>query len=264
MRRKHLLIYHIYHVLTQRRVTADSIEDSLTVAPQIEWALFSNRDKFDLVVMYDDASEAFGPAFSALERAIYETAFRKMLKRMPVLLVGGIKAWKARFGEEGVVKESADTRLAREVGAHGRRKPRHKHGESRDMHAADTTFDSSPSSGLGLGLGGLEEGIRTLAFDPPSTSSSVGRHRVQTESTMGPSSTEYASPTPRADHRFSVDQTAGPSRLAMSPPEPPRLVRKPVISRPPSTQIPSKVVPDNVSQNSGVYFHKFLLTIVGQ
>lgn len=87
------------------RVTGQTIEDSLAVAPRHEWALFTNREKFDLVVLYDNASEAFGPAGSplaALVKAIYETEFRKMLKKSPVQLVGGFEAWKKEFGREGV------------------------------------------------------------------------------------------------------------------------------------------------------------------
>ena len=81
------------------------IEDSLIVAPRDEWILFCDRDKFDLVAIYDDASETPGPSeapLSRLERAIYETAFRK-IKTVPVLLVGGLNAWKREFGEREVV-----------------------------------------------------------------------------------------------------------------------------------------------------------------
>jgi hypothetical protein len=69
--------------------------------------LFCNRDKFDLIAIYDDASESPGPPdapLAKLIRAIYETAFRKILKRVPVLLIGGINAWKREFGEQELVK----------------------------------------------------------------------------------------------------------------------------------------------------------------
>jgi hypothetical protein len=68
--------------------------------------LFCNRDKFDLIAIYDDASETPGPPdapLARLERAIYETAFRKILKRVPVLLIGGLEAWKREFGEGELV-----------------------------------------------------------------------------------------------------------------------------------------------------------------
>lgn len=86
-------------------MSGESIEDSLTIAPRDESVLFRNRDKFDLIVIYDDASETPGPTdapISNLIRAIYVNAFRKILKRVPVLLIGGIQAWKREFGVQEV------------------------------------------------------------------------------------------------------------------------------------------------------------------
>lgn len=85
------------------RLDSDKLEDSLSVAPSHEAALFRNRDKFDLVVMYDDVSESLGPAGSPLStvmRIIFETAMHQALKRPPVILVGGLKAWRERFPHE--------------------------------------------------------------------------------------------------------------------------------------------------------------------
>jgi hypothetical protein len=95
---------------TPPSVTGETIEDSLSVAPRDEWVLFCNRDKFDLIAIYDDASETPGPPdapLSRLIRAIYETAFRKILKRVPVLLIGGLEAWKREFGDQELVVEQA-------------------------------------------------------------------------------------------------------------------------------------------------------------
>ena len=72
--------------------------------------MFCNRDKFDLIAIYDDASETPGPSdapLSKLERAIYETAFRKILKRVPVLLIGGLEAWKREFSQRELVVAEA-------------------------------------------------------------------------------------------------------------------------------------------------------------
>jgi ubiquitin carboxyl-terminal hydrolase 8 len=91
-------------------VTGETIEDSLSVAPRDEWVLFCNRDKFDIIAIYDDASETPGPPdapLARLIRAIYETAFRKILKRVPVLLIGGLEAWKREFGDQELVLEQA-------------------------------------------------------------------------------------------------------------------------------------------------------------
>ena len=69
--------------------------------------LFSNRDKFDLVAIYDDSSDSYGgpnTPLSVLVRAIYEVEFQKMLKRMPVLILGGFRGWKKDIGEDGIAR----------------------------------------------------------------------------------------------------------------------------------------------------------------
>lgn len=88
-------------------VTADALENSMVVGPRQEASLFSNREKFDLVAVYDDSSTSFGlenSPLSTLVRVISEQAFRKMLKRMPMMLVGGIAAWKKDLGETELVR----------------------------------------------------------------------------------------------------------------------------------------------------------------
>ncbi|KIK91609.1 hypothetical protein PAXRUDRAFT_149151 [Paxillus rubicundulus Ve08.2h10] len=87
-------------------MTAVSLEDSLLVAPREEWVLFQNRDKFDVVVLYDTCSEAYGGGtdpLSAFVRAVFEKAHgNKRLRNTPMLLVGGLEAWKKQFGDEVV------------------------------------------------------------------------------------------------------------------------------------------------------------------
>lgn len=78
----------------------------MVIAPKGEANLFSNRDKFDIVAVCDQSSTTFGgndSALSILVRVINEQAFRKYLKRMPMLLVGGVEAWKHDLGESEVV-----------------------------------------------------------------------------------------------------------------------------------------------------------------
>ncbi|KAJ3860134.1 ubiquitin carboxyl-terminal hydrolase 4 [Lentinula novae-zelandiae] len=96
-------------VLRRTDVTSHSIEDSLSLAPTSEASAFNNRHKFDLVVLYDRrstsfipgshvTSEASNPDMSTLLRAIWEREFRKTLRRMPMMLVGGYEAWAKEFG----------------------------------------------------------------------------------------------------------------------------------------------------------------------
>lgn len=91
-------------MLTPRSVTGEAIEDSLHVAPRHERTLFSNRDKFDVIILADKSSEAYpaNTALSAMVHAIYEVAFKKCLRHAPMLLVGGLDAWKRDIGDSEV------------------------------------------------------------------------------------------------------------------------------------------------------------------
>lgn len=88
-------------------MTAETLEDSMVIAPKGEASLFANRDKFDIVVVYDESSQTFGScdtAPSILVRVIHEQSFKKILKRMPMLLMGGMEAWKQDLGGAEVVR----------------------------------------------------------------------------------------------------------------------------------------------------------------
>ncbi|KAJ7367218.1 hypothetical protein DFH08DRAFT_645928, partial [Mycena albidolilacea] len=70
-------------------------------APTNETTMFKNRDKFDLIVVYDQSSQTLGgpnTPMSVLLRLISKTAFTKLLKRMPMALVGGFDAWRREVG----------------------------------------------------------------------------------------------------------------------------------------------------------------------
>jgi ubiquitin carboxyl-terminal hydrolase 8 len=58
------------------------------------------------VVIYDESTGTYetGSPVWSLFKAIYELAFKKMLKHNPMLLVGGIQAWKKHFGDVEVVR----------------------------------------------------------------------------------------------------------------------------------------------------------------
>ncbi|KAH7914581.1 hypothetical protein BJ138DRAFT_1123351 [Hygrophoropsis aurantiaca] len=99
-------------VLMRSNANAQILEDSLTVAPRDEWVLFQNRDKFDIVVIYDDSSDTYGSNSSPLSyfvHHVYEVAFRKMLRNPPMLLIGGLQAWKQDIGSDDVQQGSNST-----------------------------------------------------------------------------------------------------------------------------------------------------------
>jgi ubiquitin carboxyl-terminal hydrolase 8 len=194
---------------TRLSTTADTIEDSLSVAPPIEWTLFTNRDKFDLVVMFDASTNAFSRPFQTIERAIYETAFRKMLKRMPALLVGGLNAWKAEFGPDGVIRGGSDDEPRRgRSGRHRDRAQTQSDRKSRDPSRANGVLQSVP------------EGMAT-------------RQRSQTESA---STSDIASPrlpslsrakAMRMSPESAMAPVAGPSR-PLPPPTGPKPLMQPM------------------------------------
>lgn len=83
----------------------------MVIAPKHEGAIFGNREKFDLVAVYDESSQSFGPRnspLSVLVGAISEYAFRKILKRMPMMLVGGIEAWRREVGDAELIRGSPE------------------------------------------------------------------------------------------------------------------------------------------------------------
>lgn len=81
----------------------------MIVAPKHEHVMFTNRDKFDLIVMYDLNSTSFGPdsPLEILTRAIHEREFKKILRNIPVMLLGGLNAWKEEFGDEEITQGDA-------------------------------------------------------------------------------------------------------------------------------------------------------------
>ncbi|ODV88872.1 hypothetical protein CANCADRAFT_32326 [Tortispora caseinolytica NRRL Y-17796] len=75
--------------------TDSQLEDSLLLSPEHEQSLFSTRNTFELVVLYDENSSSYSQSepVENIRRAIFQNCFSKYLKRMPCLLVGGIQAW---------------------------------------------------------------------------------------------------------------------------------------------------------------------------
>jgi ubiquitin carboxyl-terminal hydrolase 8 len=90
----------------------------MVIGPRQEASLFGNRDKFDLVAVYDHSSTSFGSEKSPLNvivRLIYEQAFRKMLKRSPIMLVGGFEAWKRDIGDAEIVRGQSPVEMHKPV-----------------------------------------------------------------------------------------------------------------------------------------------------
>lgn len=232
--------------------------------------LFTNRDKFDLVVVYDSDSSTLGSLasnspLSVLVKAIYETEFRKILKQVPVLMLGGYEAYKREVGSgtgagagEGIT-EATSTGLAMPPPL----------SLSMNMNAppplALASQPISPSTSTPPTLPSIHEGFQSST--PPASSSannssrasplssaSTGRTRAGTESlTYGSASVSGSGPGSGSgghsrdaassgyQDRRSLDQMPGSST---------GLARKPALSRPPSVGSAtsfSRSISDNVS-----------------
>lgn len=107
-------------VLLRPDMTSADIEDRLLLAPPAEQHAFTNRHKYDAVVLYDRSSRLLGPpnpsnpgisgwptydealrSYEHLEivrKAIFEQEFTKALKSPPLLLVGGWESWSRKVG----------------------------------------------------------------------------------------------------------------------------------------------------------------------
>ena len=179
--------------LLSTSINADVIEESLILAPRHERMLFSNRDKFDLVAVYDEASQSAGesPALKALMRAIYELAFRKILKNIPMILVGGLRCWKEKFPDD-VVRGST-------------------------VENSGTSVGTSQTSGLGINgiasplLNGTLP-LSPLPSSPPLNSTIISNHsRVPAEYHTPPLPHHVASPPLGDQAHFIRSSSGGPT-----------------------------------------------------
>lgn len=148
--------------------------------------LFSNRDKFDLVALYDAESQSANdsPALKALMRVIYEISFRKILKNMPMVLVGGLRAWKEQFPNDMVrgSSETAEESLVPSVNA---------------MHL---NGPSPIASDIAPPFNGAASPLIPQPSSPPLISSVVSNHsRVPAEFSAPPSFTQQFTSPPLSD-----------------------------------------------------------------
>ena len=120
-------IINIDPLSLRRDMSADDLADSLVLSPENEQAAFNDRNNFDLVVYYDQATSAdrflsrpstdreFNLRY--LYDALYEYNQDKPLQRPPILLMGGIEAWSDLVGDQALLRSNtaAKTKLARPV-----------------------------------------------------------------------------------------------------------------------------------------------------
>ncbi|KZT25326.1 hypothetical protein NEOLEDRAFT_1156281 [Neolentinus lepideus HHB14362 ss-1] len=233
-------------ILQRENVTAESIEDALSIAPHNESMLFVNRDKFELVVFYDDTSETYGlldSPFNKLLRAIYERAFRKHLKKMPVLLIGGLRAWKSAYPEEVISGGGSGSGMKISTSS----------SEARSLSMTNGTA----VNGLTNGVGGLVSVPATPRAVPEASNYLLSRPRAGTDHTRAAPTESRSPPIPSTQMPVSIGrkrsgtdyQTIAPGNSSIANGAenpailmPTRLSRKPAMMRPPSSpHIPSSI-----------------------
>ncbi|KAF9474821.1 cysteine proteinase [Pholiota conissans] len=214
-------------VLMRESVTADALENSMVVGPRQEASLFANRDKFDLVAVYDESSTTFGneqSPLSVLVRAISEQAFKKMLKRMPMLLVGGIEAWKKDMKEPGLVRGPSYMEIQKPV-------PTRSTPSALLLGSGASTSGSSYGNGSALpsipasnsGVSGGHE-----LWTPPRQDYNTGNAVTYSEHRASPSVDQTSHTRAPADAGYNGSYPANSDRP---------LIRRPAILRPSSGSI---------------------------
>ncbi|KFA76263.1 hypothetical protein S40288_03584 [Stachybotrys chartarum IBT 40288] len=88
-------------ILSRENISADQISESLIISPNQEQALFDNRDKYELIVIYDQYSERIPLTAKGTEELVLLSLWRALvhfnygcdLRNQPKLLEGGLEAW---------------------------------------------------------------------------------------------------------------------------------------------------------------------------
>jgi hypothetical protein len=91
-------------------INTSMIEGSQVTSPATEQVLFKNRGRFDLVIIYDENSNSPGHTtspMSVLSRSIFEREFHRPLKWPPMILIGGLQAWKATVPDDDIIRRQS-------------------------------------------------------------------------------------------------------------------------------------------------------------
>ncbi|KAL1747878.1 ubiquitin carboxyl-terminal hydrolase 4 [Schizophyllum fasciatum] len=218
-------------ILQRANVTADTIDDALNVSAGVQLSCFRMREKFDLVVMYDHSSTSFGrgsPLYVLYEAIFVTYTGPKTLKRPPMMLVGGIEAWRRDFGAAELTSGSSPSEAL----------------ASTSLTASTSLPISKTPSSNGIG----SPPLASSSSNPPAFDSrTLYRSRADTHSGASPSISGSIPPTIQ-EHRshYSLDQSAGHMR---SPAESSTngMASQMPLSRRPAMKQPMSTTTNNVS-----------------
>ncbi|RDB15347.1 Ubiquitin carboxyl-terminal hydrolase 8 [Hypsizygus marmoreus] len=231
-------------VLQRRDLNIIQLEEAMLIGPKREHSLFNNREKFDLVVLYDAASTDLGSSDSPLRvlaRLIGDRTVQKVLKRAPMLLVGGIEAWRREFGGSELPQGALSP------------EPQKSSFSFSEVQSSSSSplFSTSPNSRNPF----LTDGL-VYSASAAMTTSPPDPHKVWTPSPRADFKTHaFDMRSSLNDHRtqFSLDQTPTHSRSPAEAAYPTNLpsvdralARRPALSRPSSSSISYTRSNDNV------------------
>ncbi|GAA5999531.1 hypothetical protein JCM5350_000048 [Sporobolomyces pararoseus] len=175
-------------------ITSSQIENALSLSPSHEASLFSARQYYDLVIIYDRSSTALPQppptnTTSAAQRvlfnlmtAIYEREFSKSLKRQPMLLRGGWEAWERQVGAAGSVGNNVERNPQRRGSVNDESEALAKKAENR---RAAVLPSRNGHEGTLLQNGQMSP--KTIPYNPPSASTSNYPQSFSTGSGVTPS-----------------------------------------------------------------------------
>ncbi|GAA5908331.1 hypothetical protein JCM6882_006804, partial [Rhodosporidiobolus microsporus] len=180
----------------RNNIRSSDIEDSLSLGPPHEAAIFSSRNFYDIVVIYDRSSSSLpttAPTSTSsdaqrvlwnLGSAIYEREFYKSLKRQPLLLRGGWEAWEKQVGVQGIAGKAVQgVQAVSTPDGEGRPRVPREEGE-RDAKKANRRAAVLPGMGDGQGAV-LRNG--TIPYVPPTDPAPPTSGYFSPSSSYGPS-----------------------------------------------------------------------------
>ncbi|KAG6841244.1 hypothetical protein C0991_000528 [Blastosporella zonata] len=103
--------------LRNENLTLPELDQAMMNAPSPERSVFGNREKFDIVVLYDNASYNLGAGNTPLSRLNFLLVQNKVLKRSPILLTGGFKEWRRHSQALSDVSSTVSSDAAPPIGS---------------------------------------------------------------------------------------------------------------------------------------------------
>ncbi|KAF8705250.1 peptidase C19 family, partial [Rhizoctonia solani] len=225
-------------VLGRKGMSAKELQEALVLSSKTERTLFERRNTFDLVVLADASSTEFADPSTPLNllfRIIYETEFLKPLRRPPVFLHGGIKAWGDQVGEfkgeDVVVATNADAgkRLARKPAVSGR-------------PASGSVSHTRMPQDVGLAGSSFGTSVRTpitypeRAVSPPTSSGTPAHSQRPLEDMMSPPPPANAGYFEHPHHHHAYSGSVALSTTRPVSIDYPNLIRPPPVAATPAME----------------------------